>query len=128
MCKEWPLLLRYLREDHGYRVRQIDSILGYELYEVNLSSWKLNLSNQTAVIWVKRADLEDKSPLHMQESLQDVVNIGKLGRKVVMVLLDGDGAKLRQQIANSSQRLVIVDFPSKRAFDARAGPLASCWT
>ena len=58
MYKEWPPLLRLLGEELGYTVRGAKGALGYDTFAVDLSSWKLRLTNRTPVIWVKRADLE----------------------------------------------------------------------
>ena len=56
MQKEWPRLLRMLHDDLGYTVREGKAALGYELFYVDLSSWKLRLPNRTPVIWVKTKD------------------------------------------------------------------------
>jgi len=53
MQKDWPRLLRLLHEELGYTVREGNPALGYELFYIDLSSWKLRLSSRTPVIWVK---------------------------------------------------------------------------
>ena len=50
MGKKWPPLLRILSEELGYVVRAQKAALGYELFAVDLSSWKLRLADRTPVI------------------------------------------------------------------------------
>ena len=90
MVKEWPPLLRLLHEELGYAVRKAKPVLGYDLFQIDFSSWKLRLSSRTPVIWVKRGDLEGTSPNHLVQSLVDVMRERNLTRQIVLVLLDGD--------------------------------------
>jgi len=108
MGKEWPLLLRLFSEELGYTVRQGKKTLGYQLFSIDLSSWKLRLSSHTPVIWVKRADLEGNSPQHMVQSLGDVLRERSLSRQIVLVLLDGDSQPLLPHTASPALNLVIV--------------------
>ena len=80
MQKEWPRLLRVFNDDLGYQVREGNPALGYELYFVDLSSWKLRLSSRTAVIWVKTKDLDGVTSQHLMESLGDVMRERNLQR------------------------------------------------
>jgi predicted GNAT family acetyltransferase len=98
MHREWPPLLRRLSEELGYTVRGDKRTLGYDLFSIDLSSWKLRLSNRTPIIWVKRADLEENSPQHLLQSLGDVIRQRGLTRQIVTVLLDGDKQPLLQRL------------------------------
>ncbi|MFN2186983.1 MAG: hypothetical protein ACK2UU_23630, partial [Anaerolineae bacterium] len=111
MHKEWPPLLRRLSEELGYAVRGDKPTLGYDLFSIDLSSWKLRLSNQTPIIWVRRTDLKDSSPQHLLESLGDVIRQRGLTRQIVAVLLDGDSQSLLQRLGAGSSpvyNLVII--------------------
>ncbi len=108
MGKVWPALLRLLSEELGYVVRGGKPILGYELFFVDLSSWKLRLTNRTPVIWVKRSDLAGVSPQHLLQSLGDVLRERNLSRKIVLVLLDGDSQPLLQHTASPLYNLVVI--------------------
>jgi hypothetical protein len=109
MAKEWPPLLRLLSEELGYNVRHGKRTLGYDLFTVDLSSWKLRLSDWTPVIWVKGSDLEDNTPQHVVESLTDVVRERGLTRRIVLVLLDGSGKQLTKQTLSPVYNLVVID-------------------
>jgi hypothetical protein len=105
--KDWPPLLRLLSEDLGYAVRPGKPALGYELFGVDLSSWKLRLTDNTPVVWVKRADLENASPQHLVQSLGDVMRERNLSRQIVLVLLEGDGEPVRRYVESSLLNLVV---------------------
>jgi hypothetical protein len=108
MYKEWPPLLRLLGEELGYTVRGAKRALGYDIFAVDLSSWKLRLTNRTPVIWVKRADLEGSSPQHLMQSLRDVMRERNMSRQIVLVLLDGDSRPLLTQVSVTHNNLVII--------------------
>jgi len=75
---------------------------------LTLSSWKLRLSHHTPLIWVKREVLEDSTPQHLLESLEDVMRERSLTRQIVLVLLDGDSQPLLKQLASLTYNLVVI--------------------
>ncbi len=52
-----PEFLQLLDGTLGHTVRLHEEVLGYDLYFVDLSDWKLRFSDRTPVIWVKESDL-----------------------------------------------------------------------
>lgn len=108
MQKDWPKLLRLLNEEMGYAVREGNPALGYELFYIDLSSWKLRLSNRTPVIWVKYKDLDAVPSQHVMQSLEDVVRERSLSRQIVLVLLDGNSSPLFRHKSNLITNLVLV--------------------
>ena len=108
MGKVWPALLRLLSEELGYVVRGGKPILGYDLFTIDLSSWKLRLTNRTPVIWVRRSDLAGVSPQHLLQSLADVLRERNLSRKIVLVLLEGESQPLLQHTASPLYNLVVI--------------------
>jgi hypothetical protein len=108
MSKDWPPLLRMLAEELGYTVRSAKSSLGYQLFALDLSSWKLRLTDRTPLIWVKSSDLGGTTPQHLVQSLGDVLRERNLGRQIVLVLLDGDPEPLWPYVASPMYSLVII--------------------
>ena len=108
MSKEWPKLLRFFNEELGYQVRAGKTTLGYETFAMDLSSWKLRLSSYTTVIYVTRFDLEASSPLHVIQSLEDVVRERNLSRQIVLVLVDGDALALYRHKFHPTYNLVLI--------------------
>jgi hypothetical protein len=108
MQKEWPELLRLLNEELGYDVRPGKTSLGYKLFYVDLSSWKLRLSNSTPVIWVRTSDMQDVPAQHVMQSLADVIRERNLSRQIVLVLLDGESFPLIKHKEAWSSSLVLI--------------------
>ncbi len=122
MRKEWPPLLRLFGEELGYLVRAEKPALGYELFSMDLSSWKLRLSNRTPVIRVRHSDLEGSSPQHLLQSLGDVMRERNLGRQIVLVLLEGDSEPLLRYTSSPLYSLVIVGASEQEAIRASRRP------
>ena len=108
MGKEYPPLLEFLNEKLEYRMIGAQSALGYELFYIDLSSWKLRLSERTPIVHVKSADLEGSSPRQILQSLQDVIRERGWQRRIVLVLLDGDSRSLKQHARSPLQTLALI--------------------
>jgi hypothetical protein len=108
MDKEWPLLLSFLKEELNYKIRPAKRILGYNLFYIDLSSWKLRLTEATPFVWVRNSDVEEYSPQQLLESLQDVVREERLGRRTVLVLLEGDSAPVLRQVSKQIHNFVLI--------------------
>jgi Cdc6-like AAA superfamily ATPase len=108
MQKEWPRLLKLLQEDLGYTVHEGQKTLGFDLYYVDLSYWKLRLSNRTPVILVKANDLDNVPSMHIMQSLSDVVRERNLGRQVVVALIEGNSFPLFRYKTNINYNLVLI--------------------
>ena len=108
MQKDWPRLLRLFHEELGYTVREGKASRGYDLYYVDLSSWKLRLSNRTPVVWVKTKDLDGLPSSHVMESLADVVRERNLSRQIVLALVDGNSVPLFRHRTGLGFNLVLV--------------------
>ncbi len=108
MYKDWPKLLRLFSEELGYLVRPGKPALGYEIFMIDLSSWKLRLSSRTPVIWVKASDLKESSPQHVIQSLSDVMRERGLSRQIVLVLVDGESSPLYRFRSGVTYNLVLI--------------------
>jgi Cdc6-like AAA superfamily ATPase len=108
MGSDWPSLLRLFHEELGYSVHAGKPSLGYQLFTIDLSSWKLRLSNRTPVIWVQNKDLDEVTSQHVMESLGDVMRERNLTRQIVLVLIDGNSLPLFRHKSNLSYNLVLI--------------------
>jgi hypothetical protein len=108
MGKDWPPLLQFLAEELGYRVRPAKAALGYDLFFIDLSSWKLSLSDRTPIVWVKGEDLVGTSPLNLLQSLLDLLRARGFARRTVIVLLDSDSGPLLRYTTSPLYSLVII--------------------
>jgi len=108
MQKEWPPLLRRFHEELGYTVQEENPSLGYPLFSIDLSSWKLRLPSRTPVIWVRPNDLEGVSSQDMMQSLADVLRERNLTRQIVLVLIDGNSFRFFKQKTSLNYNLVLI--------------------
>lgn len=108
MTRVFPPILRRLRDELHYEVRFGPTVLGFDLYYLNLSSWKLRLSGRTPVVWVRRDEAESYSAKHLVDSLRDVIRIQGLRRDPLLVLFDGDPAPARAYTDTLEDRMRIV--------------------
>jgi hypothetical protein len=122
MEKDWPKILRQLNEELGYPVRYARRTLGYELFTVDLSSWKLRLSNYTPVIWVKYADLDNTPPAELLQSLGDVLRERNWGRQIALVLVDGNSQTLLRHRTSPIRNLVFIGADEQKSVIASRRP------
>lgn len=120
--KDWPRLLRVLNEDLGYAVKYARSALGYELFTIDLSSWKLRLSNRTPVIWVRYSDLDNTPPQEVIQSLADVLRERNWGRQIVLVVVDGNSLPLLRQRTSLMRNLVFIGAEEQKNVIASRRP------
>lgn len=102
--KEMPEFLQFLEQKLNYRVRGRDQELGFELYAVDLSGWKLRFSERTTLIHLKVADLTAHSSRNLAQMVADVLHARSLSQRSPILLIDGDGDTLREalRLANVS--------------------------
>ena len=122
MVKDWPRPLRLLHEELGYTVREGKLSLGYQLFYIDLSAWKLRLSNRTPVIWIKTKDLDGVSSQHIMESISDVVRERNLGRQTVLALVDGNSSPLFRHKAILNYNLVLIGAEEQKNIVASRRP------
>jgi hypothetical protein len=122
MQKDWPRLLVMLNEELGYKVTEGPETLGYELFYIDLSTWKLRISNRTPVIWVKMSDLNRVSSRYVMQSLVDVVRERNLGRQISLVLVDGNSAPLFKYKPGINYNLVIIGGEEQKKVMASRRP------
>jgi hypothetical protein len=108
MQKEWPRILRLFHDDLGYMLWEGEPALGFEIFYLDLSAWKLRLSNRTPVIWVQTKDLSSVSSQHLMQSLGDVIRERNLSRQIVLVLVDGNSVPLFRYKTSLNYNLVLI--------------------
>jgi hypothetical protein len=108
MDKKWPPVLLRLSEELGYSLQVREPALGYPMFSIDLSSWKLRLSNRTPLVWVRKRDLETTTPKHLVQSLGDVMRERSLGRQIVLILVDGDSEPIRRYTSSPLYNWVVI--------------------
>src|SRR4051794_2402859 len=124
MLKDLPPILRFLRDELKYRVRVTTPTLGYERFYVDLSSWRMRLSN-TPVIWLKANQIESLSPKHVVESLHDADRELRQRRDPLIVLFDGDSRSIREHMSNTAERRGMVIIGAEEQEEVLRSPRPS---
>jgi hypothetical protein len=105
---EWPDLLLYLRDTLEYEVEFLAEFLGFNIFKVDFSSWKLRLSNQTPVIWAKTSAIKGLTPKHILDSIQDVVREQGLGNQITIVLIEGKRSLLGKLATSPLDPIAVI--------------------
>lgn len=94
-----------------YRIRLASKTQhGFESHLVDLSSWKLRLSDQTPVIWIKADDASRLSAQELIESLQDVADQQGWRHRLCVALIDAPGQELQALAgARYAPRFIVID-------------------
>jgi hypothetical protein len=120
--QEIPDFLQYLEESLGCRLRMHEEVLGFHLYFVDVSSWKLRFSDRTPVIWVRQEDLAALSPRDLAQSLADVVRSRSLADRSPIALVHGSGQELAAQLRAQALPLLLLDQEAQQAVRASRRP------
>lgn len=111
----WPELVVRLR-DLKYRVRKVSTTAaGLELFTVDLSEWRLSLSEITPIIWANSGMLERFPTAELTESFVDVVRANSWRNREVLVLLDDVGESLKTQVIRRNLQFIVFNIVDQRA-------------
>lgn len=104
---DWPDLLLLLRDTLEYKVGFLGETLGFDLFWVDLSSWKLRLSHETPVISVRASAIKNSTPRHIFDGIKDVIREQALGHQVTIVLIE-EKRSLISKLASSPLDAIVV--------------------
>ncbi len=114
--KDMPPLLHFLEQKLYNRVRGHDEVLGYDLYFVDLSAWRLRFSSATPVLWIKTSDLSGfDSARQLAESVTEALRMRNLVERQTIVLVDGSDAGLGAVFRLSFLPVLVLDGNDARA-------------
>jgi hypothetical protein len=120
--KNWPKILSYLHDGFGYQIREDGITLGYSIFRIDLSSWRLRLGKYTPVIWVKDSDLMDMNTVDLIESIHDVIKNREWSYQIIIVLLDGKVDLLPVSLHNPLYSLVLIDSANQKVITESRHP------
>lgn len=104
-----PEFLQLLDGTLGHKVKLHKEVLGYDLYLVDLSDWKLRFSDRTPLIVVKDTDLAEMSPRDLAQGLTDLVRAQSLAERNTILVVQGPGEELKEQLRAAYQPLLVLD-------------------
>ena len=110
-----PEFLQFLETTLEHRMRMHEEILGYQVYFVDLSEWKLRFSDRTPFICVRQADLAALAPRELKQSLLEVVRTRELSERNPVVLIDGPGQDLQAAFKAQFSPVMVLDAAAQAA-------------
>ncbi len=119
---EMPAFLQFMENALGSRVILHEEVLGYHLYFVDLSDWKLRFSDRTPVIWVAEGDFSAWGPRELAQSLADVVRTRNLAERNPIIVVEGPGEELQSQFRLAFLPLLVLDRQAQQAIEGSRRP------
>jgi hypothetical protein len=120
--QEVPDFVQFLEESLTCRIRLHEEVLGFDLYFLDVSSWKLRFSDRTPVIWVRQEDLTALSTRDLAQSLADVVRSRSLVDRNPIILLQGSSEELGSQLRAQALHVLLLDQAAQQAVRASRRP------
>lgn len=119
MSTTLPYALRAL-ERLRHRIVGPQTVRRLETFTVDLSEWKLSLSDRTPCLWIRLPEHLNLPPLDLAYQIHDVVRQQGWQHTTVLVLVDGTADELRQQLSHIvNLQCIILDAQQQKAiFDA----------
>lgn len=120
--RQLPPFLQFM-DALGYRVRLgRQAVLGYTIYRVDLSSWRLRFGDLTPFIHVTAEQVQELSPPDLAQSLMDTVRSERLGEQLPVVLLECSDPGLSPFFRRSLYPILLVDARAQRRIQASKRP------
>jgi len=107
--QQMPDFLQFVDGTLNHRVKLFKETLGYNLYFIDFSEWKLRFSDRTPVIWVTEGDLAAMEPRELAQSLVEVVRSQSLVERNPIIMLQGPGAELAAQLKPLFMPILLLD-------------------
>ncbi len=120
--QEMPAFLHFMEESLNLPVRLHDEALGYHLYLVDLSGWKLRFSDRTPLICVTEADLAALPVRELAQSLADVIRTRNLEDRHPILLVQGSGEGLRSFLRTALVPALVLDHAGQTAVQMSRRP------
>jgi hypothetical protein len=94
MSDNMPELIRFLSEDLRFRIRKRDKAFDYEFYLLDLSEWKLRLSDRSPFIRVEARHLEQMDADTIVSGIETVILNQRFQDRVPIVIVEGPSWEL----------------------------------
>jgi len=107
--QEMPSFLHFMEDSLGLTPRLHDEVLGYQLYLVDLSSWKLRFSDRTPMLWITEADLTALSERELAQSIGDAIRTRNLEDRYPILLIDGPGQAIQAHLRTAFVQALTLD-------------------
>jgi len=119
MPGDMPALIRFLKDDLKFRIRRRTTIDDLSVYLVDLSEWKLRLSDRTPFICVDAGHLASLPTEELVAVLRTLVRTQHFGWRVPFVVVEGTSPELREAVHLQIPYSVVLDEEDLQRIAAR---------
>jgi hypothetical protein len=109
MSTELPKLIRFLTEELKFRLRQQDVVAGFGYYLVDLSGWKLRLTDRTPFIRIESRHLEAMSSTELVAGIRTALRSRHLQRHVPILMIEGRSDELLEAVRDHLPYCAFMD-------------------
>jgi hypothetical protein len=109
MSDNIPELIRFLSEDLQFRIRKRDKAFDFEFYLLDLSEWKLRLSDRSPFIRVEARHLEQFDADTIVSGIETVILNQRFQDRVPILIVEGRSAELRDLVRLRLPFSVVLD-------------------
>jgi hypothetical protein len=114
-----PHLVRFVTEDLKFRLRARVKVLEYELYLVDLSAWKLRLSEQTPFLRIEPWRLETTAPDDLLAGIRTLIRHQHYEQRVPILVVEGLAPALREAVRRHLPYCALLDEEDTRQVTGR---------
>lgn len=107
--RELPPFLTFLEQRLDARMRRHESVLGLDVYEVDLAALKLRFSDRTPLILVKATDLAELGAVAAAEIVDEVLRVRNLTERHPLIVVEGDGDAMRRYVQLNHIPAAVLD-------------------
>lgn len=119
MTGQLPLAIRTINERLHFPFKGPERVGRFEAFTVDLSDWKLSLTDQTPCFWIHSPEHLSLSGGELANEIQDAVRQRAWQNETILVLCDGPAEALRRTLRSASTQFAVLDEEQqKRAHEA----------
>jgi len=109
VSEDLPRLIQFLREKLGVRLRKRDKALDHEYFLLDLSQWKLRLSDRTPFLRVSERQLQAVPAAELVGSVRAAIYKEHLNRHLPIVIVEGRSPELLDALSRHIPYCAVLD-------------------
>lgn len=107
--RELPPFLSFLEQRLDSRIRRHETVLGLDVYDVDLSALKLRFSDRTPMVLVKNSDLATMGATEAAENVGEVLRVRNLFERQPLIVVEGAGDAMRRYVRLNHIPAAVLD-------------------
>ena len=122
MQSEIPPLLRALHERFRFRITGPRKVARFDAFTIDLADWKLSLTNRNPCLWIHTPELLTLPTADLADEITDAAREQGWLSETTLILFEGNGKELRQQLALAYDPFLVVDAAQQKEIVNASAP------